>query len=103
MDDFMDVMHVMGERGKQKNPEGRILELSRNRAYSDWGLLDYLDENWDTGPEGRREFRDWQSYDEYGNEIWRKRFKNTKAANKEWKKIQNMELGMEYNLNVIKR
>jgi hypothetical protein len=105
MDDFMDVMHVMGERGKQKNPEGRILELSMNREYSDWGLLNYLDENWEgiVNTDWDSIFRDWESYDEYGNEIWRKRFKTKKEANKEWNKIQDMELGMEYNLKIHKR
>lgn len=109
MDDFMDVMHVMGERGKQKNPEGRILELSMNRHYTDRGLLNYLDENWEgiVGTDWDSIFRDWQSYDEYGNEIWRKRFKTKKEATREWNKIQGRgwsvpwELGMEYNLSVI--
>ena len=73
-------------------PEERTLELSMNREYSDWGLLDYLDENWDEG-----------GYDEYGNQIWKKKFKTKKQSSKEWNKLQDMELGMEYNLKIHKR
>jgi hypothetical protein len=77
------------EKPKAKTPEGKILELSMDREYTDFDLLDYLDEN-------------WKSVKEDGSyETWRKKFRSKDDMNKEWKKLnRNYEVGLEYELSV---